>query len=242
MNRPRAADEPTTFYPAVEYGLYRVGPSLHRFMTILEWQTGQKRMTLFIFSLGLLCLFMLLSKNAPFVCSLTFFVIAAHISFRNIEVTTKDEDARSIVFWLIFGLFNLFDYYADLIRAHIPFFWLFKVLFLTWCLLPTPSNGVTVIYFHLLQPLFLGTDVKSQDGSALTVVDGPLGSGQRQSRFEQGHPGVGSPGQQQPQPQGPPGAMNGQRSAPVGIRDMMMRRDALDRGDYDVDAKRARRY
>ncbi|XP_029828210.2 PML-RARA-regulated adapter molecule 1 isoform X2 [Ixodes scapularis] len=91
--------------------------------------------------------------------------VSLHVAeFRNIEVTTKDEDARSIVFWLIFGLFNLFDYYADLIRAHIPFFWLFKVLFLTWCLLPTPSNGVTVIYFHLLQPLFLGTDVKSQDG------------------------------------------------------------------------------
>lgn len=49
-----------------------------------------------------------------------------------------------------------------------------------------------------------------------------------------------------PQPQlgtlGPAGVMNGARNAPAGIRDMMMRREALDRADFDVDTKRARRY
>ncbi|KAL3188094.1 hypothetical protein MRX96_004315 [Rhipicephalus microplus] len=38
------------------------------------------------------------------------------------------------------------------------------------------------------------------------------------------------------------GVMNGSRNAPAALRDMMMRRDVLDRGDYDMEAKRARRY
>ncbi|KAK8763585.1 hypothetical protein V5799_033808, partial [Amblyomma americanum] len=78
--------------------------------------------------------------------------------FHNIENSTKNDDSRWIVFWVIFGLFGVMDHFNDQIREHFPLFWLFKLLFLTWCLAPTNTNGVTTIYFHLLYPLFLGVN------------------------------------------------------------------------------------
>lgn len=104
----------------------------------------------------LLCIYMVTSKNAPLVCGLVVYLIAAYSSFHNIENSSKSDDSRWITFWLIFGLFNMLDYFTDQIRENFPLFWLFKLLFLTWCLAPTGTNGVTIIYFHLLYPLFLG--------------------------------------------------------------------------------------
>lgn len=180
MQPPRLRDEAASFYPAVEYSLYRVGPRVHRMLSLLEYQTGQKRMTLLLFVVAMLSLYMVLGKNAPFVCNLVLFCMAAYSSFRNIEVSTKDEDCRWIVFWLVFGLFNLADYFVDSIRQHFPVFWLFKLLFLSWCLLPTSRNGVTVIYFHLLQPLFLGSE---DDLRAYAGLRRPLEVHQDQQRM-----------------------------------------------------------
>ncbi|XP_077487120.1 uncharacterized protein LOC144098393 isoform X2 [Amblyomma americanum] len=106
----------------------------------------------------LLCVYMVTGQNAPFVCNLVIYVIAAYSSFHNIENSTKNDDSRWIVFWVIFGLFGMMDHFNDQIREHFPLFWLFKLLFLTWCLAPTNTNGVTTIYFHLLYPLFLGVN------------------------------------------------------------------------------------
>lgn len=159
MQRPAMVSEDlASLLAALEQGLHEVGPRLQSVLGMLEWQTGQKRSTLFIIVVTLLCVYMVTSKNAPLVCSLVVYLIAAYASFHNIENSSKSDDSRWIIFWLIFGLFNVMDYFTDQIRANFPLFWLFKLLFLTWCLAPTGTNGVTIIYIHLLYPLFLGVN------------------------------------------------------------------------------------
>ncbi|KAL3188090.1 hypothetical protein MRX96_004314 [Rhipicephalus microplus] len=145
-----------SFLAPLDQGLHQVGPQLERLLATLEWQTGQKRITLFIIMVMLLCIYMVTSENAPLVCSFAIYLIAAYSSFHNIENSSKNDDSQWIIFWLIFGFFNMLDYFTDQIRASFPLFWAFKFLFLTWCLAPTGTNGVTVIYLHLLYPLFLG--------------------------------------------------------------------------------------
>ncbi|KAL1429358.1 hypothetical protein MTO96_016323 [Rhipicephalus appendiculatus] len=165
MQRSAVVGEDSLLAP-LDQGLHQVGPQLQRLLATLEWQTGQKRSTLFIIMVVLLCIYMVTSKNAPLVCSLVVYLIAAYSSFHNIENSSKNDDSRWIIFWLIFGFFNMLDYFTDQIRANFPLFWAFKasqnccavLLFLTWCLAPTGTNGVTVIYLHLLYPLFLAAN------------------------------------------------------------------------------------
>ncbi|XP_054921751.1 uncharacterized protein [Dermacentor andersoni] len=159
MQQPAMVSEDVaSLLASLEQGLHKVGPQLQCLLGMLEWQTGQKRSTLFIIMVTLLCIYMVTSKNAPLVCSLVVYLIAAYSSFHNIENSSKSDDSRWIIFWLIFGFFNMMDYFTDQIRENFPLFWLFKLLFLTWCLAPTGTNGVTIIYFHLLYPLFLGVN------------------------------------------------------------------------------------
>lgn len=158
MQRSPTSEELASLMVTLDQGLHQVGPRIEGLLSLLEFHTGQRRSVLAIIMVTLLCIYMITGKRAPLACNIMVYLVAAYCSFHNIENSSKADDSRWIVFWMIFGLFNIADYFTNEIREYFPIFWLFKLLFLTWCLAPTANNGVATIYFHLLYPAFLGID------------------------------------------------------------------------------------
>lgn len=169
MERPRATE--AGIYPTLEYGLHQCGPTVNTLLTFLEWKTGQRRMSLFTGAMLCLSIYMVIGPEAPVICSGLMFFLPAYISFRNIEVSTKNEDSRYLVYWLTFGILCLPEFYGDFLRRKFPIFWLCKFLFLTWCILPTPSNGSTFLYFSLLSPMFLQSGARRRMSEVVTSPD-----------------------------------------------------------------------
>lgn len=158
MQRPSSSDALAAFMVSLDHGLHQVGPRVEILFSILEFQTGQKRSVMAMFMAFLLCLYVAVGKRAPLACNIVVYLVAAYCSFHNIENSSKRDDGRWIVFWMIFGLFNIFDYFTSEIREFFRIFWLLKLLFLMWCLAPVKNNGVVTIYLHFLYPAFLSTD------------------------------------------------------------------------------------
>lgn len=159
MQHPHpSSDDLVTLMVALDQGLHHVGPRIEGLFSLLEFHTGQRRSVLAIIMVSLLCVYVVTGKRAPLACNIVVYLVAAYCSFHNIEHSSKHDDCQWIIFWMIFGLFNIADYYTNEIREYFPIFWLFKLLFLTWCLAPMKNNGVATVYLHLLYPTFLGTD------------------------------------------------------------------------------------
>ncbi|KAH6928820.1 hypothetical protein HPB50_020117 [Hyalomma asiaticum] len=97
MQRPAMVSEDlASLLAALEQGLHEVGPRLQSVLGMLEWQTGQKRSTLFIIVVTLLCVYMVTSKNAPLVCSLVVYLIAAYASPAALEELPHASEKASV--------------------------------------------------------------------------------------------------------------------------------------------------
>lgn len=58
-------------------------------------------------------------------------------------------------YWVVFAFMSVADFFSGSLFRIIPFYWLVKMLFLVWCLIPNENNGSKFIYFKIIQPVFL---------------------------------------------------------------------------------------
>ncbi|KAL3897736.1 MAG: hypothetical protein SGCHY_003218 [Lobulomycetales sp.] len=106
------------------------------------------------------------------------FVYPAYRSFKAIESKQKDDDtlwltywypfpSQSLLFRVVFGAFNVVEYFSDLILHWVPFYYVFKSVFcrpsnfqgiILYLILPQ-TKGACVLYSKLIRPHL----VKGQD-------------------------------------------------------------------------------
>ena len=81
-----------------------------------------------------------------------------------IESHEKTDDKQWLTYWLIFSLFQVFEGIAAWLLEYIPFYFLFKVLFLVWSFHPL-TQGATVIYDSAVAPFLLPVlGIQAQEG------------------------------------------------------------------------------
>lgn len=56
------------------------------------------------------------------------------------------------MYWVVFAVFSVVEFFSDIIMGWVPFYWLGKCAFLLWCM--SPLDGSTVIYSKLILPWF----------------------------------------------------------------------------------------
>jgi len=94
-----------------------------------------------------------LEIGAGFICNLVGFVYPSYASFRAIESPQKDDDVQWLTYWVVYGVFNLLEFFADFVQHWIPFYYFLKLGFLIFLMLPQ-TDGSKVVYESVIKPMF----------------------------------------------------------------------------------------
>lgn len=75
----------------------------------------------------MLGLWLVFGFAAQLVCNFVGFIYPAYVSVHALESSRKDDDTKWLTYWVVFALFSLVEFFADIIVGWFPLYWLMKV-------------------------------------------------------------------------------------------------------------------
>lgn len=104
-----------------------------------------------MYFLVFLVLFVVFGVGAAYV---TCIIAVAYPAFQTFLALEDEDNADNIkqwlTYWIVFGLFNIFDTWAGFILYFIPFYYCIKMSFLIWCFHPY-TQGATIVYNNYIR-------------------------------------------------------------------------------------------
>ncbi|KAJ1644723.1 ER membrane protein DP1/Yop1 [Coemansia asiatica] len=82
---------------------------------------------------------------APLLVNLTGFGYAAYATMNAIESPGKEDDAQWLTYWVVYGFLNVLEYFTGFITYWVPFYFVFKLVFVIWLMLPS-TRGAEQLY------------------------------------------------------------------------------------------------
>jgi hypothetical protein len=75
-----------------------------------------------------------------------------------------------LIYWVIYGLFSMFEVVSDKILSWLPMYYPIKLAFLLWCFLPQTQGAITV--FNVLVRPVLNRHAHRIDSTVASAVQG----------------------------------------------------------------------
>eukprot|EP01041_Mallomonas_annulata_P007462 gene7462-15267_t len=112
--------------------------------------------------------------GGAFIVDLVGFAYPLYASLKAIESKGVEDDAQWLTYWLIFSILKIVDELAGVITQLIPFYFLFKVVFLVYCYHPS-TKGAAVVYSQLLRPYVIPLLGLDKPGTGTDASSAPSG-------------------------------------------------------------------
>jgi len=119
---------------------------------------------------ALMCLLIFINALALPVSNLIGWVLPAFLSFRAIESPGTQDDVQWLTYWVVFGFFNFLETIAlRVVLYYLPFYFVFKTVFLLWLQMPQ-FRGAQTLYHTVLKPVLVnarknGTNTSTTDAT-----------------------------------------------------------------------------
>ncbi|KRY81193.1 Receptor expression-enhancing protein 5 [Trichinella pseudospiralis] len=97
-----------------------------------------------------ICMLLTVSPCAGLLCNFICVVHSAIKTLTEMESNEKVNCKQWIFYWVIFGLFQIVDYFAEYISFMIPIYWLLKCIFFVWLFTPS-CLGAATLYERFFQ-------------------------------------------------------------------------------------------
>jgi len=122
-------------------------------MNLIEQKTGIKGIYVVI---GLIVCIFLVYKNIfdTVITNLVGTFYPAFMTIKSIEKKDDSEEKYWLTYWAVFGFFILIDMFSPIIVKFIPFYLIFKIIFLIWLFLPG-TNGCKFFYNKVVKKILI---------------------------------------------------------------------------------------
>eukprot|EP00124_Ichthyophonus_hoferi_P000603 Ihof_evm14s23 gene=Ihof_evmTU14s23 len=87
----------------------------------------------------------------PLFINLIGFAYPAYCSIKAIESPSAADDKQWLTYWTVFSLFNIIEFFSDVVLYWLPFYYYLKIASIAFLLLPQ-TQGATVIYNKVIRP------------------------------------------------------------------------------------------
>ena len=79
------------------------------------------------------------------------FIIPGYYSLLALETTTTKDDTKLLTYWVVFAFLNVIEWWSSAILYWVPFYYLFKTVFLLYIGIPA-TGGANTVYQTLIKP------------------------------------------------------------------------------------------
>lgn len=126
-----------------------------RLFAAVEQKTGVDRVYVFLGAVTVLTIYLVVGIGQQLVCNIFGFVYPAYCSMKALESPKKTDDTKWLTYWVVFAVFTVVEFFADLIVFWFPLYWLVKCLLYVWLMAPIQNNGSVILYERFIRPFFL---------------------------------------------------------------------------------------
>ena len=100
---------------------------------------------------------------SSYVTCLVGVLCPTYLSLKALESPEEDDDKLFLTYWVVYGLFTVFDTFTSFLINRIPFYYTFKLAFLIWMFMPN-FKGAIYVYNICIGPLFRKYEGKFDKG------------------------------------------------------------------------------
>jgi len=131
-------------------------------LAFLESKTGVNRLYLFGGCVAVLSLYLVVGYASGFIVALLGFLYPAYSSVKAIESADKDDDTQWLTYWVVYSAFSIAEFFSDIFLSWFPLYFLFKCMFLGWCMAPFSWNGSEFIYRRFIAPFVMQHEAQAE--------------------------------------------------------------------------------
>jgi receptor expression-enhancing protein 5/6 len=128
----------------------------YNILNIAHEKTKQPRIFCLIGIITIAILLLIQIFGLSFVSNLFAFV-PIYESYKALRSPEGSDDEYWLTYWVVYGSLSLFESFIDGFFFWLPFYFIFKIVFLIWTYHPS-SRGAHVIYKSVLEPIFVGVE------------------------------------------------------------------------------------